>query len=43
MDAINNRYGEFTLTFGTLVGNIHGSRVIPPAWRPKGTRSIDVE
>jgi DNA polymerase-4 len=34
MDRINNRYGEFTLSWGPLQGG-RTERVVPPSWRPK--------
>lgn len=43
MDAVNDRYGEFKVTFGTLLSTEEkGSHVISPAWRPNGIRSVDV-
>jgi DNA polymerase-4 len=38
MDDINDRYGEFTITWGTLADRYHHERVISPAWRPVGDR-----
>ncbi len=45
MDAINERYGKMSVTFGTLVPGKDkaGSHVIPPSWRPDGVKNIDVE
>jgi DNA polymerase-4 len=43
MDCVNERFGEFTVTYGSLLNNERkGSRVISPAWRPSGIRSIEV-
>jgi DNA polymerase-4 len=43
MDTINSRYGDFTVTFGTLLpAQEKGSHVISPAWRPEGIRSVPV-
>ncbi|MDT8442450.1 MAG: DNA polymerase IV [Desulfuromonadales bacterium] len=43
MDEANDRFGEFTVTFGSLLTTAEkGSRVISPAWRPDGIRRIDV-
>jgi len=43
MDRVNDRYGDFTVTFATLLaGEEKGSRVISPAWRPEGIRNIEV-
>ncbi len=38
MDDINDRYGEFTVTWGTLAERASHERVISPAWRPEGDR-----
>jgi len=38
MDEINDRYGEFTVTWGTLAERHQHERVISPAWRPTGDR-----
>ncbi|MBJ6726204.1 DNA polymerase IV [Geomonas sp. Red875] len=43
MDQVNDRFGEFSVTFGTLVGTASGAKVISPAWRPEGLRNVDVE
>ncbi len=41
MDEINNRYGEFSITSGTLMNRYHHKGVISPAWRPKGIKCIN--
>jgi DNA polymerase-4 len=38
MDEINDRFGDFTVTWGTLAARERHGRVISPAWRPGGTR-----
>ncbi len=38
MDDINDRYGEFTVTWGTLTERYRHERIISPAWRPEGDR-----
>jgi DNA polymerase IV len=43
MDEVNNKFGDFAVTFGSLLGQDTGSKVISPAWRPEGVRSVDVE
>lgn len=43
MDEVNNRYGDFAVTFGSLVGREKGAKVISPAWRPEGVRSVEVD
>lgn len=42
MDEINQRYGKFSLTYGTVLeSSTRGSTVISPAWRPDGIRSVE--
>lgn len=43
MDDVNNRFGEFMVTYGSLVGEASESGVISPAWRPAGVRNVDVK
>ena len=43
MDEINNRYGEFSITYGRLLNCRKHSRVIPPSYRPSGPHKIDVD
>lgn len=44
MDLVNNRFGDFTVTFGTLLDREEkGSFVISPAWRPDGIRNVEVK
>lgn len=38
MDGINDRYGEWTVRWGTLIADHPRNVVISPAWRPKGVR-----
>jgi DNA polymerase-4 len=44
MDAVNNKYGDFTVTFASLMDTEEkGSNVISPAWRPDGIRCVDIK
>jgi len=47
MDKVNDRYGDFSVTFASLLDNEKakekGSHVISPAWRPAGIRNVDVK
>ncbi len=43
MDRVNNRYGDFSVTFGTLLGKECGAKVISPAWKPEGVRNVDAD
>lgn len=38
MDEINDEYGEFSVTWGTLAQRNEHERIISPAWRPVGDR-----
>ncbi len=42
VDAVNERFGEHTVTFASAIAEERGQRVISPAWRPSGVRSSDV-
>jgi DNA polymerase-4 len=42
MDEINDRFGEFTITYGRLLNCQKHSRVISPSYRPHGAHKIDV-
>lgn len=43
MDAVNNRYGDFTVMQGSLLPEQErGSHVISPAWKPEGMRHVTV-
>jgi DNA polymerase-4 len=45
MDAVNRRFGEMAVTFGSLLPGktTAGSHVIPPSWRPDGIKNVDVK
>jgi len=47
LDEVNDRFGDFTVTFASLLdgdkAKKKGSHVISPAWRPAGIRNIDVK
>ncbi len=44
MDIVNDRFGEFKVTFGSLLSSDEkGSYVISPAWRPEGIRNVEVK
>ncbi|MGQ3683981.1 MAG: DNA polymerase IV [Candidatus Loosdrechtia sp.] len=38
MDEINDRYGDFCITWGTLAERYHHKSVISPSWRPGGIK-----
>lgn len=44
MDVVNDKFGDFTVTYGSLLGNNEekGSHVISPAWKPEGIRNVPV-
>ena len=39
LDGINDRFGEFTLSYGDTISDLRGQRVVSPTWRPKGIKS----
>lgn len=43
MDAVNNKLGDFSATYASLLQTEEkGSHVISPAWRPEGIRNVSV-
>jgi len=42
MDAVNDRFGDFTLSWGTLLDRDGKAGVISPAWRPEGVKKVEV-
>lgn len=43
LDKVNGRFGDFTLTWASLLDEKEHSGVISPAWRPAGVRKVDVK
>jgi len=43
MDTVNDRYGEHTLAWASYVHRRELPRVISPAWRPTGIRSVHIK
>jgi DNA polymerase-4 len=43
MDSVNEKYGDFQLTWGSYIMQKSGSEVISPAWRPAGVKNINVK
>ncbi len=41
VDSINDKYGEFTVTRGTLIEPTTSPDVISPAWRPCGVKRVE--
>lgn len=46
MDEVNRSFGDYTVTWGTLLDegaeSVDGTGVISPAWRPVGVKRVDV-
>jgi DNA polymerase-4 len=40
MDEVNNRFGDFSLTWGSLLRRYNHGGVISPAWRPEGSHKV---
>ena len=43
MDAVNDTFGDFKMTWASYLRKAEGSMVISPAWRPSGIRNINVK
>ena len=47
MDAVNRSFGDYTVTWGTLMdegaGGGDDTGVISPAWRPVGVKRVNVK
>jgi DNA polymerase-4 len=43
VDTINDKYGDFTITWGSYLENMERPTVISPAWRPSGIRNIAIK
>jgi len=43
MDTVNDRYGNFKLIWGSYLEQCEPPRVISPAWRPSGIKSVRVK
>jgi DNA polymerase IV len=41
--CMNDKLGDFSVTFGSVLGKYVGSKVISPTWRPEGIRNVEVE
>lgn len=42
MDEINDRYGDFFITWGTLLERYHHKGFISPSWRPGGIKCVNL-
>lgn len=42
IDSLNSRFGDFTVTWGTILEREPEPGVISPAWRPEGVKRINV-
>ena len=43
MDSVNEKYGDFQLTWGSYITQKRGQEVISPAWRPSGVKHVNVK
>jgi DNA polymerase-4 len=43
VDTVNDRFGSFSVTYGSSLDRQKNAKVISPAWRPEGLRNVDVE
>jgi DNA polymerase IV len=42
VDAVNDKFGEHTMTFASTITHEKDHRVISPAWRPSGVKNSDL-
>lgn len=42
LDMINDRYGDFCITWGILIERYHHKSVISPSWRPAGIKCVNL-
>jgi DNA polymerase-4 len=42
MDGINDRFGEYSLTWGRILERTKEPGVISPSWRPAGVKRVEV-
>jgi DNA polymerase-4 len=42
MDEINDRYGDFCITWCTLLERYHHKGIISPSWRPSGVKCVNL-
>ena len=42
VDAVNDKFGEHTITLASTISQEKEHKVISPAWRPSGVRKSDV-
>lgn len=43
MDYVNDKYGEFKLTWGSYIMQERDAGVISPSWKPSGVKSVNVK
>ena len=43
MDYVNDKYGEFKLTWGSYIMQEKDAGVISPSWKPSGVKSVQVK
>lgn len=43
MDYVNDKYGEFKLTWGSYIMQEKDAGVISPSWKPSGVKSVNVK
>jgi DNA polymerase-4 len=43
VDSINDKYGDFTITWASYLEQAEQPGVISPAWRPSGVRNVNIK
>lgn len=43
MDSLNDKFGDFTVTWASYLKTVEPPKVISPAWRPSGVRNLNIK
>lgn len=43
VDSLNDKYGDFTVTWASYLKTAEPTSVISPAWKPSGVRNVNVK
>ena len=43
VDSLNDKFGDFTVTWASYLKTLEPPSVISPAWRPSGVRNVNIK
>jgi DNA polymerase-4 len=43
VDSLNDKFGDFTVTWASYLKTVEPSSVISPAWKPSGVRNVNIK